>query len=820
MAANEEGVVVCEGSGVDYVRMYDHDGKYLRTVYPFPSAKLREVKGLDWKDVPQGFRVPWKQSLYQQTLLTSGDNCSWWDTNGRHGRAATGIGVRGKDLVLAGIRMNRLGTDGTSGGRDLLGGSASFSMANVRIRDGSSGLQASPTSVAISPDRKWVYLAGYSYRLRYNFDTMHGVARLPLDGSEDATVFVGRIEMEGGFAGGAGSGPGEFKNATSVDCDEQGRVYVSDFMNDRIQIFSPDGKYLKEIRSEKPATVKVNKKNGEIWVISWMIPSRIWSGANPAIEIPTSLAKFASFDNPRELSRAELPMGNVKVRSNGKYGTYTGLSHPLWFTAEIDFWSDPVTIWIGRECRNDVESGVHPGDGGQITPWETAGIRLFREKEGKFESIADFGANAKDQVVRARPPMNAIQRLHVNPQTGKLYVGEADSAPTGKASTQLVEIDPEKDQIKIVDLPFNAMEFVFDQEGCIYLRNTDTIVRYDFKSFREIPFDYGEERNSVGCDGGIGGKATPVISGLPLPAKSPVCYHQGGIDVSARGHIIASCAYRFEGVSGAHYALNKDALGVLGGKEYAPALYPGRMSSSTTPCLHVWDKHGKMLFEDAVPGVGQVDGVGIDRDDNVYFMLTANRDLDGKPYFDRVSETMVKVRPGSGKIVVKGGGSPVPLNEADAPKRNPDFYSGGSAPSWIENAEWFYGGVGFAGFNPGHAPACACWFSRFSLDYFGRSIAPEPTLYSVAVLDTAGNLITRIGHYGNADDGRPTVPHPEMRSSNAIGGDEVALFYACYVGTHTDRRIFISDVGNGRIVSVKLNYYATEKASIPDGPGI
>ena len=47
MAANEEGVVVCEGAGVDYIRMYDHGGKYLRTVYPFPAAKLAEVKGLD-----------------------------------------------------------------------------------------------------------------------------------------------------------------------------------------------------------------------------------------------------------------------------------------------------------------------------------------------------------------------------------------------------------------------------------------------------------------------------------------------------------------------------------------------------------------------------------------------------------------------------------------------------------------------------------------------------------------------------------------------------------------------------------------------------
>jgi sugar lactone lactonase YvrE len=837
LAANEEGVVVCEGSGVDSVRLYDHDGNYRRTVYPFPAAKLKEVRGLDWKDVPQGFRVPWKQSLYQQTLLTSGDNASWWDLGGRHGRAATGIGLCGNDLLLAGLKLNRLNTDGSSGGRELLGGVTSFSLTDMRIRDGRTGVQASPTSVAISPDRKWVYLAGYAYRMRHNFDTMHGVARIPMEGTNAAQVFTGKIETERGFAGGAGAGPGEFINATSVDCDAQGRVYVSDFMNDRIQIFSPDGKFLKQIKTEKPAIVKVNRKNGEIWVISWMVPSRHWSGAEPAIEISTSLARFAAFDNPRELSRQALPMGNVQVRANGKYSTYTGLSHPLWFTAEIDFWSAPATIWVGRECRNDAESGVHPGDGGRITPWETAGIRLLREKDGKWEFIRDFGAETVKQAVRARPPMNAIQQLEVNPLTGRLYVGEADSAPTGKASTQLLEIDVDKERIKVIELPFNPIEYVFDLDGSLYMRNTDTIVRYDARSFREIPFDYGEQRQSVGRDGGIGGRATAVNSGLILPSKSPVCYHQGGIDVNARGQIVASCAYRMGVTSRSHYALDKEALAAQGGAEYQPAIYPGRISSSTTPCIHVWDKHGNLIREDAVPGIGQVDGIKLDREGYLYFMLTAPRDLDGKPYFDRVSETIVKVRPRQVKIVTRDPNAPVPLRDEEVPKRNPDVYMGGAAPSWIEGAEWFYGGVGFAGFSPGHAPACACWFSRFALDYFARVIAPEPTLFSVAVLDSAGNLITRIGRYGNVDDGVPmrsaehgtrsadgrpegvgNAPDAALSVPRSLGGDEVGLFYACYVGTHTDRRIFISDVGNGRIVSVLLGYHAEEKVALKNFP--
>jgi hypothetical protein len=233
----------------------------------------------------------------------------------------------------------------------------------------------------------------------------------------------------------------------------------------------------------------------------------------------------------------------------------------------------------------------------------------------------------------------------------------------------------------------------------------------------------------------------------------------------------------------------------------------------------VWDKHGKLLYEDAVPGVAQVDGVAIDRDDNIYFMHTPSRMVDGKPYLNEMSETLTKVRPGKCKVISRNSRAPVPLPEGEAPKRPFDLYAGGVGRGWIEGAEWMYGGVGYAGFNSAHAGGgCACWFSRFCLDYFARSIVPEPQIFSVAVLDSAGNLITRIGRYGNVDDGRPLVASPDVASPHPLGGDEVGLFHACYTGTQTDRRIFISDVGNGRILSVKLGYHADEKRPLKDVP--
>lgn len=811
MAATEEGVVVAEGWGRDSVRMYDHEGRYLRTIYPFPADQLDKVKGLEWADLPHGGRIPMKNRWYGQTLLTSGDSALTKGHTSAMGRGMSGIGTHGTQLALAYHRVNRITTTGATWGGGTVGEECGIAPPDKKMAGPwtNEHYRIGPASVAFSPDGKWIYLAGYSYRCHAStamgYDTLHGVARMPADGSGKLETFLGSLTVREGF----GSESGQFTNAASVDCDSKGRVYVADFMNDRVQIFSPEGKFLKSLAVAKPAVVRVHKRNDEVYVFSWLIPSRrIIEVMQNKVAVEPALTRFGPFDNPKLIRTYPLTMV-PKIQFGGLRYAY---NDALPLNAELDSWTEPTTIWLGRECRNDADL---TGDSGQSavqrTLWEATGIKLLREKNGKLEQIRDFGQETVRDVVRAKPcnPYNAVQRMMVNPATGKLYVGEANGGGPCKDFSTLLEIDPESGKIQILNLPFPVMDPAFDLDGNFYARTTDLIVRYAFPTFREIPWDYGAERTV--------GKAN-LLGALEMPSTSPVCYHQGGIGVSPRGYVVASCGYRFEGIGTGAGKWTRPVEGVAkGGKPYAAKVYPGRASNSTTPCIHVWDKYGKLAIEDAVPGVGQVDGVELDKDLNIYVMHTPRRQIGGKPYYCVTSETLMKTRPGASKVLSTST-TEIPMPDNIRPKRPPDVLRHGDM--WIEGgAEWQYGGVGFAAFNG--ELYCACEFSRFTLDYFGRSIAPEPYQFAVAVLDSNGNLITRIGRCGNVDDGAPLVkadPSSAGTKFRSLGGDEVALFHACYVAAHTDRRIFISDTGNSRILSVKMNYQAEERIPLKTVP--
>ena len=817
LAATEEGVLVYEGRGSDHLRLFDHEGNYLRTIYPFPADKLDKALGVERQVAPQdGKELPLKRGFVQASLLTSGTSCllglpyKFGD-----GYASTVLATARGRIALGYDFINRLAADGSTGGFKLTG-----AKIGRRARWSGYGGQGGgeeiigPASMAFSPDGKTLYLTGYMWREFYmgGADCLHGVLKLNFEEDAEPQVFAGEMKKDDG----CGTDDRHFKVPSSVACDAQGRVYVTDHMNDRVQVFAADGKFLKSIPSPTPAQGLVSPKPGEIWVFSWPVigvSNNIlretgfeWQKVKP------TLTRYGPFNDPKQLSSQPLP---VEFSLQGFF-----LTGPM-VSAAVDWWADAPTLWIAARKYNISRIDVAWGGTGAYAhrdrdAWTDSGIRLLREKGGQWTVVRNFAEDARAAVVRVKPPDFARQRLCVNPRDGKLYVFE-DSG-FSKSFYQMIRIDPETGRISLVEIPFDAEELCFDLEGRAYLRTDTLVARYDTATWREIPWDYGEVHRDVGFTSLGGSKRSDVISGLATPGVRPVCWNQGGMSVSPRGHLIVSCCSRAAEADrhGKHDSPWESSRSSISGKPYTPKIFPGRVRWQE---LHVWNQHGQLVYEDAVPGLTAMNGVFMDREDNVYVMASPTRILDGKPYFNEMTGTLIKFRPRESRVVSSSSAAVVPLAKESWPARLPELASGKLGRAWAEGARWLYGGTGWDGFNPSHSGGgCDCWNSRFVLDYFARSFAPEIDHYSVAVVDSNGNLILRVGRYGNVDDGKPLDGKGGPPGVRPLGGDEVGLFHAAYVGTHTDRRLFIADAGNARILSVKLAYHVEQSVRLKDVP--
>lgn len=87
-----------------------------------------------------------------------------------------------------------------------------------------------PTQVAVLPDGSFYVADGY------------------------LNTRVAKFSSGGKFLfqwGHPGSGPGEFNTPHAIAVDKAGRVYVADRENDRVQIFSGDGRFIRQIRSRE-----------------------------------------------------------------------------------------------------------------------------------------------------------------------------------------------------------------------------------------------------------------------------------------------------------------------------------------------------------------------------------------------------------------------------------------------------------------------------------------------------------------------------------------------------------------------------------------
>lgn len=791
LKSTKDGMLVFNGAGVDHLILYSHDGVYSKTIYPYPRDHLKNISDLIWQDLPQGGKFPKKHSLLMQTLLTSGNNAP--DINGdkhgaMHGFAATAIAVDGNKVALIKKSINRLSLNSADNSIKQSGPIATnFKATNPNSPYYGPGIaDIYPKSTAFSPDGKWLYLSGYYHligdpRGLNDHNCLHGVTRVAYDKNEPYEVFLGKMTFEttGNYNSmkDAGSDNEHFTCATSVACDKEGRIYVSDYMNHRIQIYSDDKKFLKSIKTPFPTKIFIHPVTGEVYVLSWVIENPMLSSEERKNFSPT-LISFGPFDNPIQKEKYELPF--LKSRGVGQNALPRGGPEGSLIQAELDLWTEKPKLWVAA------------------THSDRSGIYIYEFKDKKCELKLSMEDSVKENLGFIRSPNEfpQVQNLYVNQKTGFLYIGEPDSCQN---FSTLVEINPHTGKCKQIKLPFQTVDMGFDVNGLIYLRKVDIVGRFDLANWKEIPFDYGIEAEFT--DESNRNKVS-LVSCLPIPSIGTNQTYQGGMSISPNGNIAISCVNSFGD--------STNPIGKVSNIKYKPPVYPGKL---ITESIHIWDKHGKIVAEDAVSGLGRVDGVWLDAGNNLFVMSVYHRMLKNKTPLNKLSSTLMKFSFKKGRVISDAKGEkavPVALRVGSEPERTPDLYGNGSI--WVNESEWLYGGVGFSG---QHLPGgCCCWHANLALDFYGRSFAAEVDQYDVAVLDSNGNLILKIGKYGNLDDGIPLIKEGGSPNPRSIGGDEVGLFHAAFVATHSDKRVFIADYGNGRVVSVKLSYHNSVKLDI------
>jgi DNA-binding beta-propeller fold protein YncE len=765
MAAAPEGVYAFDGGNGDHVRLFDHKGNYVRTVYPLAPKIIGNIDGIQWRTYPQdGKRLPAKHGWNPQNSFlqvnVDGD-----------GGGVQCMAVRGDVLYLASQRLNRLPLNERAGKVKLVGPELWHTVKLGGMHEYRGGTEKLPAeSIAVSPDGKWLYLTGHMYTRSWHNGGLHGVSRMPADGSARPTLFAGSLKQ-----GKKGTENGEFNIATSVAVDARGRVYVADYLNQRVQVFDPSGKHLKNIKASHPAWVEVNPKNGEIYVFSWKLP-----GA-PRHGVSTRLTRLGPFEKPEV--HAAFALGLQQPVMNGH-------SHRV----TVDFWADQPVIWLSESPAQASYRGAN---------LNRAGIRLLVEKGRKLVTLRDFTKDAQKAVAFIRGARHMKQRLYFDPAHEQLYVGELHG-PWPFHCTSMADvarIDVNTGRTSVAHLPFDAEEMAFSINGLAYLRGQNIIARFDPETWREVPFDYGEKFKGLST---WGVRKADIASAIVFPGKIDGCtFQEGGMAVSPKGHVAVTTT------NGKQPGDKKQARQLHGEsiEPYVPQIYPGRARPRE---VHVFDKHGNVLYKDAVPGPGRMNGLAMDKDDFLYVELAGVGLVRGKRYPNPISCSIIKIKPQTKLLATK---SILPLGK-QRPDRKPDLFGVDLAGDlWVSDPIWIRSGIGLNG----KRAKCMCPSqSRSALDYFARMFMPEVDRYSVLIIDKNNNEILRIGTYGSVDDGTPLIKKGGPANPRSIGADETAIMHAQMLAVQSDRRLFIGDLGNACIRSVKLDYHVSESVALKD----
>ncbi len=380
MAVDSQGQLYVLGSpnsrveDPSHVRVFDRQGRYLRTIMPHQATVPPERMTLiEWTETTWGepaiyrprsggsrvfdrYRWPGsKRAVGGQSPVVTPDGRFVFITN----YLAPGWGMEnpGRKVILLDAR------DGAAPPGSIVDADRGVQREAGVLGDGR-------IFMAVSPDGKWLYLGGAESRKSLysgRGESSHAISRISLVNPGMARRFIGEYDKPG-------SDNAHFNQPRGVACDKNGNLYVADYGNDRIQVFKPDGAHLWTLPLQKPAQLAVHPRTGEIYVLC-ALPI----GEN----FDMRLVKLGGrgLDDPKVRARFDLPLSQRRITQ----------------TMALDASSDPPAVWVAADRlwrledqgdrfakvlnvqeRNQPQEGWENWKGGRQQPYITADP--FREE--------------------------------------------------------------------------------------------------------------------------------------------------------------------------------------------------------------------------------------------------------------------------------------------------------------------------------------------------------------------------------------------------------------------------------------------------------
>jgi SMP-30/Gluconolactonase/LRE-like region len=563
----------------------------------------------------------------------------------------------------------------------------------------------------------------------------------------------------------AGSDKEHFNGPRGMACDKDGNLYVADLGNNRVQVFKPDGSLLKTINSKEPHRVAVSHKTGEIYLLH---------------NRGAKLVKLGGLKDPAVKAQ-------ITVAGRVQHAVHIP-------RIALDQSTSPASIWIATGSLGGVGS-----------------VRRYEERGGKFVDVARAGVKAP-KGWRKWGPWTPSPYLEADPLREELYIRYSGMCMPGNAfrvdgrtGKLLEKFDFMVGRNSTTRGRFGVFEeCVVGPDGLVYFRLTTNgrwIARYDpdKHEFVSRPGDKHAAKLSF--------KGKPVM-GFKVPHKGTGFNFTYPMGVAPNGDLYVPCRPTKE---------FPEKLGLKG-------WYTGNKDNVFYRQLRVYSSDGKLKSQNVLPGLGVTDGVRIGKSGAVYIVMSC------QPLKNKVPEgiaagkfprsvwgTLVKFNSSLGKY---------PVGKVVVDKARGTHYwhrLGAGNNVRMEGVAWDFGGVGPVPFSH-----CHCWKSKFDLDGFERVFLPAAPTCTVNVLDANGNIVVRLGGYGNADcmgkdspvvDPKTGQLRPRRKDDPAglkspLAKPELGFLDPSYVAV-TDEAVYVHDRGNERIVRAKLGYHAEETVAVP-----